>query len=34
MALRILIVALVLASGVTLRLGWEELADPSTPAMA
>jgi hypothetical protein len=34
MALRILIVALVLASGFTLRLGWEELADPSTPAMA
>jgi hypothetical protein len=34
MALRLLIVALVLASGFTLRLAWEEMADPSTPALA
>jgi hypothetical protein len=33
-ALRLLIVALVLASGFTLRVGWEELANPTTPAMA
>jgi hypothetical protein len=34
MALRLLIVALVLASGFTLRVAWEELADPTTPAYA
>jgi hypothetical protein len=34
MALRLLIVALVLASGFTLRLAWEELANPTTPAYA
>ena len=34
MALRLLIVVFVLASGLTLRLAWEELADPSTPAFA
>jgi hypothetical protein len=34
MALRLLIVALVLAGGFTLRVGWEELADPATPALA
>jgi hypothetical protein len=34
MALRLLIVALVLASGFTLRLAWEELANPTTPALA
>ena len=34
MALRLLIVALVLASGVTLRVAWEELANPTTPAFA
>jgi hypothetical protein len=34
MAIRLLIVALVIASGVTLRVAWEELADPSTPAYA
>ena len=34
MALRLLIVALVLASGSTLRVAWEELADPTTPAYA
>jgi hypothetical protein len=34
MALRMLIVALVLASGFTLRLAWEEIADPTTPALA
>jgi hypothetical protein len=34
MALRLLIVALVLASGFTLRVAWEELANPSTPAFA
>ena len=33
-ALRLLIVALVLASGVTLRVAWEELANPTTPAFA
>jgi hypothetical protein len=33
-ALRLLIVALVLASGFTLRVGWEELANPTTPALA
>jgi hypothetical protein len=34
MALRLLIVALVLAGGFALRTAWEELADPSTPAFA
>src|SRR5918997_4207386 len=34
MALRLLIAVLVLASGFTLRVAWEELADPSTPAYA
>jgi hypothetical protein len=34
MALRLLIVALVLASGFTLRVAWEELANPTTPAFA
>lgn len=34
MALRLLIVALVLAGGFALRAAWEELADPSTPAFA
>ena len=34
MALRMFIVALVLASGFTLRMAWEELADPTTPAFA
>jgi hypothetical protein len=34
MALRIFIAALVLASGFTLRATWEQLADPSTPAIA
>ena len=34
MALRLLFVALVLASGFTLRVAWEELANPTTQAMA
>ncbi|MCA1848036.1 MAG: hypothetical protein LC704_03425 [Actinobacteria bacterium] len=34
MALRLFIVALVLASGFTLRVAWEELANPTTPAFA
>ena len=34
MALRMFIVALVLLSGFTLRIAWEELADPTTPAFA
>ncbi len=34
MALRMFIVALVLVSGFTLRMAWEELADPTTPAYA
>ena len=34
MALRLLIAVLVLASGFTLRVAWEELADPTTPAYA
>jgi hypothetical protein len=34
MALRLLIAVLVLASGFTLRVAWEELADPTTPAQA
>ena len=34
MVIRLFIVALVLASGFTLRVAWEELADPSTPAYA
>ncbi len=34
MALRMFIVALVLLSGFSLRMAWEELADPTTPAFA
>jgi hypothetical protein len=34
MTLRLFIVALVLASGFTLRVAWEELANPTTPAFA
>ena len=34
MALRMFIVALVLVSGFTLRMAWEEIADPTTPAFA
>jgi hypothetical protein len=34
MALRLFIVALVLASGFTLRVAWEEMANPTTPAYA
>jgi cytoskeletal protein RodZ len=34
MVIRLFIVALVLASGFTLRVAWEELANPSTPALA
>ena len=34
MALRILIVVAVIASGFTLRVAWDDLANPSTPAMA
>jgi hypothetical protein len=34
MALRLFIVGLVLASGITLRVAWEELANPTTPAFA
>jgi hypothetical protein len=34
MALRLFIVALVLASGFTLRVAWEELSNPTTPAFA
>jgi hypothetical protein len=34
MALRMFIVALVLAGGFTLRMAWEQLADPSAPAFA
>ena|SRR5919205_640775 len=34
MALRIFIVVAVIASGFTLRAAWDDLADPSTPAMA
>jgi hypothetical protein len=34
MALRMLVVALVLASGFTLRVAWEQLTDPTTPAFA
>ncbi len=34
MALRLFIIALVLASGFTLRVAWEELANPTTPAFA
>jgi hypothetical protein len=33
-ALRLFIVALVLASGFTLRVAWEELTNPTTPAFA
>ena len=34
MTLRLLIIALVLTSGLTLRVAWEELANPTTPAFA
>ena len=34
MALRLLIAILVLASGFTLRVAWDELANPATPAFA
>jgi len=34
MALRLLIAVLVLASGFTLRVAWDELANPTTPAFA
>jgi hypothetical protein len=34
MALRLFIIVLVLASGFTLRVAWEELANPTTPAFA
>jgi hypothetical protein len=34
MTLRLFIVALVLASGFTLRVAWEELTNPTTPAYA
>ena len=34
MALRMFIIALVLAGGFTLRMAWEELSDPTTPAFA
>jgi hypothetical protein len=34
MALRIFIIALVLASGFTLRVAWEEMANPTAPAYA
>ena len=34
MVLRMLIVALVLAGSFTLRMAWEKLADPTTPAFA
>ena len=34
MALRLLIVAIVLASGLSLRVAWDELTDPYTPAYA
>ena len=34
MAIRLLIVALVVASGVTLRVAWEELANTTVPAYA
>src|SRR5215210_7566492 len=34
MALRLLIIAIVLAGGFTLRVAWEELANPTTPAFA
>lgn len=33
-AIRLFIVALVLATGFTLRVAWEELASPNTPAFA
>ena len=32
--IRLALVALVLAAGFTLRLSWEQLTDPSTPALA
>ena len=34
MVIRLFVVALVLVSGFTLRVAWEELANPSTPALA
>ena len=34
MVLRMLVVALVLVSGFILRLTWEQLTDPATPALA
>jgi hypothetical protein len=34
MVLRMFVVALVLASGFTLRVAWQELAHPTTPALA
>jgi hypothetical protein len=34
MAVRIVIVVLVIVSGFTLRVAWDQLANPSTPAMA
>ena len=34
MALRMLVIALVLVGGFTLRMAWEELASPTTPAFA
>ncbi len=34
MALRMLLVALVLACGFALRMAWEQLAEPRTPARA
>lgn len=34
MVLRMFVVALVLASGFTLRVAWEQLTDPITPALA
>jgi hypothetical protein len=34
MAMRLFIAALVIASGFTLRVAWQELTDPTTPAFA
>jgi hypothetical protein len=34
MALRMFVIALVLASGFTLRVAWEQLMDPTTLAFA
>ena len=33
-AVRLIIAALVIASGFSLRMAWDDLANPSTPAMA